>query len=116
VLGLPGNPVSSIVCGVLFVRPLVRALSGDRHAGLPETEPAILGTALGANEGRQDYMRATIERRPGALPVVHPASVQDSSMLSVLAGAQGLVVRPPHAPAEAAGTLVAVIRLAPLLG
>ncbi len=116
VLGLPGNPVSSIVCGVLFVRPLVRALSGDRHAGLPDTEQAQLATRLPANEGRQDYVRAGLASRPGHLPLASPAALQDSSMLSVLAAAQALIVRAPHAPVAEAGSVCSIIRLEPLLG
>jgi molybdopterin molybdotransferase len=111
VLGLPGNPVSSIVCGVLFVRPLVRALCGDPTAALPVTEPARLGAALAANEGRQDYMRASLARADHDLPVARPADVQDSSMLKVLAGAQCLIVRTPHAGPAAAGDLCSIIRL-----
>jgi molybdopterin molybdotransferase len=116
VLGLPGNPVSSIVCGILFVRPLVRALSGDPEAGLPLQEPATLGRDLPANQGRQDYMRATLDAVPGGFPIARPASTQDSSMLKVLAGARCLIVRPPGAPGAAAGETCSVIRLDRYLG
>ena len=116
VLGLPGNPVSAVVCGVLFVRPLVRALSGDPEAGLPATETAELGAALPPNEARQDYVRAGLVPRADGPPLVTPAGVQDSSMLSVLAAAQALIVRPPHEPALAAGAPCRIIRLVPLLG
>ena len=75
------------------------------------TEPARLGAAVPANEGRQDYMRATLERAEGDLPVARPANVQDSSMLKVLAGAQCLIVRAPHAAPAAAGDLCSIIRL-----
>ena len=111
VLGLPGNPVSAIVCGVLFVRPLVRALAGDPSAGLPALDPARLGADLPANEGRQDYVRATLRLHDGDLPVATPAAVQDSSMLRVLAGAQALIVRAPHAAPARAGDRCAVVRL-----
>ncbi len=116
VLGLPGNPVSSIVCGVLFVRPLVRALAGDPAASEPITEPATLAADLVPNESRQDYMRAGLDFRAGQLPRARPASMQDSSMLKVLAGAQALIVRPPKAPAARAGDLCDVIRLDRFLG
>ena len=62
VLGLPGNPTSSAVCGVLFLRPLLRALLGDPAAGADPSEPARLAAALPANGLRQDYMRATLTR------------------------------------------------------
>ncbi len=115
VLGLPGNPVSSIVCGVLFVRPLIRALCGDPDAGLPPLEPARLGTALPANGDRQDFMRATVMVRPGEVPVVSAAAMQDSSMLRVLATAEALIVRAILAPAAAAGDCCVVMRLEGLL-
>lgn len=111
VLGLPGNPVSSIVCGVLFVRALVRALGGDPAAGAAITETARLGTDLRGNEGRQDYMRASLEPVDGDFPVVRPDRIQDSSMLKVLVGAQCLIVRPPHAPMARAGERCTIIRL-----
>ena len=111
VLGLPGNPVSTIVCGVLFLRPLIRALSGDTAPGLPLVEPALLGAALPANGDRQDFMRATLEQPTGALPVVTAASIQDSSMLKVLAGAQALIVRPPFHPPQPAGAPCGIMRL-----
>ncbi|ACA19708.1 molybdenum cofactor synthesis domain protein [Methylobacterium sp. 4-46] len=111
VLGLPGNPVSSVVCGLVFVRPLVRALLGDPEAGADRSEPAILGRDLPENDARQDYMRARLEPGGDGLPRVHPAPRQDSSMLSVLATAEALLVRPPHAPAAKAGEPCRILRL-----
>lgn len=110
-LGFPGNPVSSIVCAVLFLMPLVRALSGDRAAGLDRSEPAVLGAALRANDRRQDYMRATLTIRSDGTPVAMPNVLQDSSMLRVLAQAQCLVIREPEAPAAAAGAACRILRL-----
>ncbi len=110
-LGLPGNPVSSIVCAVLFLVPAVRALLGDPAAGADPAEPAILGRDLPANDGRQDYMRATLVPRNEGLPVATPFPKQDSSMLSVLVQAQALVVRAPRAPAAAAGEVCKIIPL-----
>jgi molybdopterin molybdotransferase len=114
-LGLPGNPVSSTVCGILFVVPLIRALLGDPSAGADPAEAALLGAPLGPNDGRQDYLRATLERRVDGLPVATALPVQDSSMLAILAQADALIVRPPHAPAAAAGDLCRMIRLAPFV-
>ena len=62
-LGLPGNPVSSIVCGILFLVPAIRALLGDPDAGNDPSEEARLGADLAENDGRQDYLRATLARR-----------------------------------------------------
>ena len=109
VLGLPGNPVSSLVCAILFLAPLIGAFLGV-SPGDP-SEPAILGSDLPANDSRQDYLRATL-RRPAAGPAVATAlPLQDSSMLSVLAAAGCLIVRPPHAPAAAAGDPCRILML-----
>ncbi|MFO1183979.1 MAG: gephyrin-like molybdotransferase Glp [Bauldia sp.] len=109
VLGLPGNPVSSLVCGILFLVPLISAFLG-KPAEDP-SEPAVLGVDVRANDGRLDYQRARLEVREGDLPVATPFPVQDSSMLSVLAAADCLLIRAPRAPAAAAGTACRVVRL-----
>lgn len=108
-LGLPGNPVSSLVCGLLFLAPLIRALQG-RPDILPAEEPAVLGRDLRANDQRQDYLRAGLVREAGRL-VATPSPLQDSSVLSVLSAADALVIRPPFAPAAAAGDEVRILRL-----
>ena len=111
ILGLPGNPVSSIVCGILFLMPLIRALSGDRTAGADRSEPAVLGAALPANDQRQDYLRAALTRRDDGVLVATPSKLQDSSMLRVLAEAECLVIRGPHASADEIGAPCRVLRL-----
>jgi molybdopterin molybdotransferase len=110
-IGLPGNPVSSIVCGILFVAPAIRALLGDPAAGEDPAEAAILGRDLPANDGRQDYMRASLTRTPEGGFAATPHSRQDSSMLAVLAESEALVVRAPNAPAAKAGEPCRIIRL-----
>ena len=111
ILGLPGNPVSSVVCGILFVVPVIRALLGDARAGTDPGEPALLGADLAANDLRQDYMRAALARSGDGLPVATPFPVQDSSMLSVLARSDALLVREPHAPPASAGERCRIVRL-----
>lgn len=111
VIGLPGNPVSSIVCGLLFVVPAVRALLGDARAGADRSEPATLGRDLPANDGRADYMRAALDLAPGRLPVASPEVRQDSSMLAVLGRSEALLIRAPHEPAARAGDPCRIIRL-----
>ncbi len=108
-LGLPGNPVASLVCGRLFLMPLIAALLG-RPDTAPEEEAAVLAADLPENDQRQDYLRARLERRAGTL-VALPFPVQDSSMLAVMAAADALVVREPHAPAAKAGDACRVVRL-----
>jgi molybdopterin molybdotransferase len=111
ILGLPGNPVSSVVCGLMFLMPLVRALSGDPQAGADRSEPARLGVALRANDKRQDFLRARLEPGEDGLPVATAFDLQDSSLLRVLAQAQCLIVRLPFAPAAIAGDPCRIIRL-----
>jgi molybdopterin molybdotransferase len=110
VLGLPGNPVSSIVCGILFLGPLLAAMLGVAY-GDP-TELAVLGADVPANDRRQDYLRAGLEERPGMPPLATARRRQDSSMLSVLAQAGCLIVRPPNAAPAKAGDVCRIIRLA----
>ena len=112
-LGLPGNPVSAMVCAILFLTPAIRALLGDPLAphGAPR-HPAILGIDLKANDKREDYMRAKLTPRPGGLPLVEPFARQDSSMLGHLARANALLIRAPFAPEAKAGEPVDYLRLA----
>jgi molybdopterin molybdotransferase len=109
VLGLPGNPVSSIVCALLFLRPLIDTLLG-RPLRDP-TEPATLGCDVPANDGREDYLRARLAMQDAALPRVTPFTRQDSSMLGLLAAADCLLVRPANAPAGRAGDPCRIVRL-----
>ena len=111
VLGLPGNPVSAFVCGVLFLGPLLRRLAGRADLG-PDTESAVLGCALPGNDERTDYMRADLAARPDGTLEATPYRVQDSSMLAPLAKAGCLVIREPYAPPAAAGTRCAIVKLA----
>jgi len=106
VLGLPGNPVSSFVTAMLFVKPLIAAMAGARDP-LPRTYAAPLGEAIPANGERTDYLRAElVDGR------AYASTIQDSSMLLTLARAGCLIVRPPHAPPAAGGEIVEVLPLA----
>jgi molybdopterin molybdotransferase len=110
VIGLPGNPVSSYVCGFLFLVPLIRALSGQtsvHHA----RETALLGRDLDANDQREDYLRARLERREDGALIATPVNHQDSSLLGNLAAARALVIRPPLAPPAVKGSPCNVLRL-----
>jgi len=112
VLGLPGNPVSSYVCGVLFLVPLIRRLTG-RADYEPRVEPAQLGCDLPENDERADYLRATLALGLDGLPVATPCPLQDSSMLAPLAKADCLLIREPHAPAAKAGGRCVILKLDP---
>ncbi|GGG22859.1 molybdopterin molybdenumtransferase MoeA [Caldovatus sediminis] len=114
VLGLPGNPVSALVCGVLFLLPALARLSG-LPGDPPRTRRAVAGAPLAANDRRQDFLRARLEEAAEeGPPVATPFPVQDSSMLATLARADALILRPPHAPALPAGAPVEVIVLGEL--
>jgi molybdopterin molybdotransferase len=108
VLGLPGNPVSSYVCAVLFIVPLLRKLQGCRDV-VAKPEAALLGADLPENDHRQDYLRARIERTPDGRLVATPHTRQDSSMQALLVESDGLLVRAPNAPAARAGSPCEVI-------
>ena len=111
VIGLPGNPVSAMVCGLVYLRPLIRALSGDPAPLDSAGEKAVLGRDLPANDLRQDYLRAELHRdRQGTL-IATPFEMQDSSMLALLARADCLLIRAPHAPAARAGETCTIMRL-----
>lgn len=110
VIGLPGNPVSSYVGALLFLAPLIRALSG-RSDIRPAHEPALLGAPLAANGARQDYMRATLSTDDSGRTLATALDRQDSSMLTPLARADALIVRPPGAPAAPSGSPCVILKL-----
>lgn len=115
VLGLPGNPVSTMVCALLFLKPAIEKMLGQ-PGDLVSTQAALLAGDVKQNDQREDYVRATVMRDAAGHLTVQPHPVQDSSMLSVLAGANALLVRPPHDPARANGDVVQFIDLATLSG
>ncbi|MEO9682528.1 MAG: gephyrin-like molybdotransferase Glp [Tateyamaria sp.] len=104
-VGLPGNPVSAMVCGTVFVEPMLAAMQGLGHTLTPR-QSMPLGGDLAANGPREHYMRAIIEN--GA---VRDAGAQDSSLLTVLARSNALIVRPPNDAQRSTGDMVDVITL-----
>jgi len=103
VLGLPGNPVSALVCARIFLVPLIEKL-----LGITEAEPKLMtgqaGAAFEANGQREHYMRARISRYDDdGQAVLEPVPSQDSSLMSLLATADAFVVRAPKAPAVRPG-------------
>lgn len=106
-IGLPGNPVSALVCAHLFLRPAIATmlgLAGDP----PARETASLAMSLPANGPRAHYMRARVTAE-GEDWRCTPFSRQDSSLVSILAEANALLVRPPQDPARAEGDAVEFI-------
>jgi molybdopterin molybdotransferase len=110
VLGLPGNPVSALVCAILFMLPALCRLSGLPAAPPPVTR-AIAGAALKENDRRADHLRSTLVTDAEGRLVATPFPVQDSAMLRRLALADALILRAPHAPALPQGAEVPIIRL-----
>ncbi|MGH6948851.1 MAG: molybdopterin molybdotransferase MoeA [Kiloniellales bacterium] len=108
-LGLPGNPVSSLVCSLVFLRPLLDRLQGLAEAARP-AETARLAAPLPANDKRQDYLRARLAAGADGSPVATAFGRQDSSMLATLAQANCLIVRAPEAPPAEAGARVEILR------
>ena len=108
-LGVPGNPVSALVCAMVFLRPAIATMLAVDNGGGPET--AVLGIDLEANDQRQDYLRARLEPGPNGELVATPFARQDSSMLSTLTASGCLVIRPPHAGPAKAGERAEILRL-----
>lgn len=108
-IGLPGNPVSALVCAWLFLRPLLLAMQG-----LPSDDDlrdAILARDMGANDSRADFIRAKLSTDGDGRLVAEPFPKQDSGMLSRLAWADCLILRAPHASPSKAGDRVQVMPL-----
>jgi molybdopterin molybdotransferase len=109
-VGLPGNPVSSLVCAILFLLPALHRLAG-LPAAAPPISMARLGAPLAVNDHRADHLRATLATADDGSLVTTAFARQDSAMLRTLAQADALILRPPHAPALQEGATVPVIRL-----
>jgi len=102
-IGLPGNPVSSMVCGHIFIRPALDALLGLSATPLAR-KSAELSKALPQNGPREHYMRATLQDGQ-----VAAFDRQDSSLLTVLQSSNALIVREPSAPPLPVGASVKII-------
>ena len=108
-LGLPGNPASALVCAELFLRPLINAYLGTAPG--PRMIQARLEAPLPANGPREHWMRAQLSFADGRV-TVRPYRDQDSSLVSVFAASDALLVRLANAPPAAAGGVVDVLPLA----
>jgi molybdopterin molybdotransferase len=109
VLGLPGNPVSSMVCALLFLEPLIASM-----ARLPQPRrerDAVTALDLAENDHRQDYLRARLVQLPDGRLEAHSFGKQDSSQMKIFANSDGLIIRPPNAPALSSGSPCRVLVL-----
>lgn len=109
VIGLPGNPVASMVCSLVFLEPLIHKLSHSKTIG--RIENAILHNDLNANDLRQDYLRAKIIGKDTEKPIVQVFEKQDSSVMKILADSDCLLIRRSHAPYAHKGQECEIIRI-----
>ncbi|MFI0395002.1 molybdopterin molybdotransferase MoeA [Paracoccus jiaweipingae] len=107
-LGLPGNPVSSVVCGLIFMQPLLRAMQGGTPMAV--TRRARLAHDLPPEGPRQHYLRAQRQTGPD-LEVISPFTDQDSARLGLLSQADSLLIRPANDPARKAGDIVEYLEI-----
>lgn len=111
VLGLPGNPASSLVCAYLFLEPLIARLGGRKPP--QRIKKAFLGKDLPVNDVRQDYLRGKLMADANGRMIATPMTKQDSSLMRVFSDANCLIVRPPNAPAAHLGDACDVLVLRP---
>ncbi len=111
-LGFPGNPVSTLVCGHIFLRPAISRMLGEDPASRhPVTETVVVGADLRENDEREDYLRARLEPTNDGARIAVPFARQDSSMMANLAQASCLIIRMPFAPPVRTGEMVDVVLL-----
>ena len=106
IIGLPGNPVSALVCGYVFIKPLIHAMLGLERKSTPRLK-ALCSSPIPGNGPREHYMRAVL------LPngCLKPMENQDSARLALLSDSNALLIRPPHAKAIPADTLCEYIKI-----
>ena len=109
-IGLPGNPVSSTVCAIMFVGPAIRKMLGIEPV-LPERLQARINHELKENDEREDYLRGILHRDNIGNLEVSAHKIQDSSMYATMARSDVLIVRPPYACRCTKGDLVDIIPL-----
>ena len=111
VMGLPGNPVSSLICAQIFIQPAIKKMLGLLKDSSKEYLTARILSPLPSNDEREDYLRAKLSFSDDGILQVDPYNKQDSSMNSILAKSDCLVVREPNAPSAMVGDLVKILRL-----
>lgn len=109
-IGLPGNPVSTMVTFELFVRPLIRRMLGHP---LPfrRTIPVVTADDITLGPRLQHFLRVVLTREPGAEPRARLTGPQGSGILSSMARADALLIVPEDQPVVAAGTTLSALVL-----
>ena len=110
-IGLPGNPVSTGVCAMVFVSTAIKAMTGQdiSHNWGLDIRQGRLSKPLKANDKRQDYLRASLNYGEDGIPELTPYEQQDSGMMKLLSQAEALVIRSPFADEVDIGDLVSYI-------
>ena len=108
-LGLPGNPVSSLVSFELFARPALLLMQGKTRLDKPTVE-ATLVDGVRRKDDRRHYMRVIVEKR-GSEYVARLTGEQGSGILSSVTKANGLAIAPEEMSSVAPGTRLQVMLL-----
>ncbi|HUI27601.1 MAG TPA: gephyrin-like molybdotransferase Glp [Candidatus Kryptonia bacterium] len=108
--GLPGNPVSSLVCFYLYVRPALQRMMGMERVHLP-TVTATVDSGINTASGMTEFVRCVVERHEAAYHV-RPTASQSSAVLRSLSAGEGLLISPPEQTTIAPGDTARVILLA----
>jgi molybdopterin molybdotransferase len=109
VFGLPGNPVSTLVCFYLYVRPALRRMGGHKRVGLPRVV-ARCGSDIKTAANLTEFVRANLARDGEAL-LATPTGAQGSGILSSISSADGLLVGPASETILKKGTQAVVLLL-----
>ena len=110
IIGLPGNPVSSYVCALIFVKAAIHKML-DRKDKIINEKTGIIGSKLAKNDEREDYLRARIVKKQNKQLFIYPYKRQDSSMISLLAKSDCLIKRAPFAKKLEVGDSVSFIEI-----
>lgn len=108
-LGLPGNPVSSMVTFELFARPAIFKMMGKKNFAKPAVE-ATLEEPIANTDGRRVFIRTVVEKRGGKF-YARLTGPQGSGILTSMSLANGLVVVPEDKAEVKAGEVVNVMML-----
>lgn len=109
IFGLPGNPVSSLVCFYVYVRPALRAMQGLEQLHLPAVQ-ATAAEKIRTAEGLTEFIRCTLEGEPGRYAARSTGS-QSSGVLRSVSLGDGLLIAPPDVGTIAPGSPVRVMLL-----
>ncbi|MDC0531425.1 molybdopterin molybdotransferase MoeA [Alphaproteobacteria bacterium] len=107
-IGLPGNPVSSGVCSLIFVNIAIRSMLGVTGV-YPVFEKATLNGNLSVNDERMDFVRAKVSFEDGNI-LAAPINKQDSSMITQFSHSDCLIVRDPFEEIKNKGEIVKILR------